>query len=288
MQKAIIFVLICVSNLVYGQLTAVDFHSEEYTRFRASKTYVVSTGDELFDSQLAAAMKESWKVTSFDFIDGKDLESKISDKSASFLLSLIINTGKGAQAYHYLALINGGKKRLNSYGYDNLLAYCPINHFGGEYKNTDCSYRVRNMLESMIQSMDLVQKNDIKGNSLKIAVELRNIYNERAKNISKRTLLVCEEQIGGNFGSKKAKVLSKAEFAANYPFKFEYVSKERLAQIISERSKDYYYLQLCSTLNKSIFVFDPSNGEVLYSSLKVMGLKINDDDIADLTNVIRK
>ncbi len=288
MKNVIFLFLLLASNFSYGQLSAVDYYNEDFTRFRASKTYVVTTGNEVFDTQIAAAMKESWKITSFDFVDGKILDTKISDKSASFIVLVTIAGGSGSQAYHYLALINGGRKKLNSYSYGDLLAYAPVNHFGGEYENIDCGYRVRNMLESMVQAMDLVQKNDFKGNSLKLSLELKKVYLQKSPEIKKRTLLVCEELIGGGYGGKKPKVFSKAEFASKYPFKFEYVSKERLAQIINERSTDYYYLQFCSTLNKSIFVFDPSNGEVLYFAFKIMGGKLVDTDVEELTNAIRK
>jgi hypothetical protein len=274
--------------ICYGQLSAVDYYSKDFAKFKGTKTYAVRTGDPVFDKELESAMKESWKITSYDFLDSKELEKKISDPSVSFIVLLTIgDQNPYGQNYHYLSLINGGRKKLNSYGYDDLLAYAPINHFGGELENVECGYRVRNMLESMVLAMDVVQKNDIKGNSKKIADKLREYYNQRASNISKRTLLVCEEEVGGDLKGHTKKKITKQEFGGIYPYKFEFVSKARLAQVIQERSKDYYYVQLCSTLNHSVFVFDPSNGEVEYFDFKIMGLTLKDSDVEDLVKTMK-
>jgi hypothetical protein len=134
--------------------------------------------------------------------------------------------------------------------------------------------------------MDIVQKKDIKGNSKKIVDKLRDEYNSNAGKIKSRTLLVNEDQITTQFGGKKGKAMSKQEFGGVYPFKFEFVSQARLAEIIKERSKDYYYIQLCATLNKSVFVVDPSNGEIVYFNYKVMGTNLKDDDVEDIRDAI--
>src|SRR5215203_3026139 len=202
MKLKIFFTLLiaCISISGFAQLSAVDYSSEEFAQFKGSKTYIVKTGDAQFDEELASAMKDLWTVTPYEAIDNKDLETKIIEKSASFILSIIIATGNPNQNYHYLALINGGKKKVSKYGYDDMLAYCPINHWSNEYENTRCAYRVRNMIESMVQSMDIVQKNNIHGNSLTIVNGLKKIYNDKASRIKDRTLLFCDEALMPNKG----------------------------------------------------------------------------------------
>ena len=175
--------------------------------------------------------------------------------------------------------MNGGKKKIYNYKYSDLIAYCPINHFQNEPSDVDCGYRVRNMIESMLQSMELVQKNDLKGNSKKIADQLQEVYNKKAPGIAKRTLLICQETIGSK--------LTKADIAGVYPYKFEMCSKEKIEQAIKDKSKDYYYFQAGITVNKSMFVFDPSNGEVLYFDYAIMGLDIKKGDLEDLVKAIK-
>jgi hypothetical protein len=164
------------------------------------------------------------------------------------------------------------------YQYDDMLAYCPINHFQNERQNTDCFYRVRNMVQSMIHAMDIVQKNDIRGMSLTIVKKLRDIYNAKAGTIKSRTLLFCRETLGDK--------ISESDISKIYPYKFEICDKAKIEQVIKDKSKDYYYFQPAITLNKSMFVFDPSNGEVVYCDYQMMGLNINKGNIEDMVGAI--
>ncbi|MEO8146135.1 MAG: hypothetical protein ABI723_00795 [Bacteroidia bacterium] len=280
MKKILIIQLLILFTLkTNAQLSAVDYSSDEFTRFKASKTYIVRTGDAAFDKELESAAKELWTVTKIDFLDNKDLDAKISDKTASFLLSVIIGTGTSHQDYHYLALVNGGVKKVTKYGYDDMLAYCPINHFADEKENTDCAFRVRNMLQSMIDAMAIVQKNDIKGNSKKIVDGLQKVYNTKSSKIKDRTLLFCQEAIGTK--------LKQSDIAAVYPYKFEICKRSKIEQAIKDKSKEYYYYQPAITLNKSMFVFDPATGEVLYFDYAMQGMTINKGNIEDLVEGIK-
>lgn len=262
-----------------AQLSAVDYKSEQFAQFKSSKTYVVKTGNAAFDTELENAMKALWKITSYDVIDSKAFETKITDKSASFILSVIIGTQNAGQNYHYLALVNGGVKKVSKYSYDDMIAYAVINHFQNEPENTDCAYRVRNMIESMIDAINIVQKNDIHGNSKKIALSLLEFYRTKSPKIKERVLLIPDYILN--------KKLDKADIAGLYPFKYEVCSKDKIAQAIKDKSKEYYYFQPAITLNKSIFVFDPFNGEVLYGDAQVMGLTIKESDFENLVNAIK-
>ncbi|MEO5571171.1 MAG: hypothetical protein ABIT08_09780 [Bacteroidia bacterium] len=280
MLKRKIFATLVISAFTancFAQLSAVDYKSDDYARFKASKTYYVQTGDAKFDSEMAAAMKDLWKITPSDVLNDAAFKKKISDKSSSFIVPITI--GPDSHGYHYLALFNGGEKKISNYVYDDMLAYCPINHWQNEMKHTDCSYRVRNMIESMIQAMELVQKNDIRGNSKKIVDGLQELYNAKTKNIKDRTLLFCEETLG--------KKLTKSDIAGIYPNKFEICDKAKIEQVIKEKSTDYYYFQPTITLNKSMFVFDPSNGEVVYFDYQMSGMSITKSNIEDLANAIK-
>ncbi len=263
----------------HAQLSAVDYKSEDYAQFKASKTYIVQTGDAKFDAEVAGAMKELWKATPSETIDEATFKTKLPDKSASFLVSIIISAGSANQNYHYFALFNGGKKKIGNYGYDDMLAYCPLNHWQNEATITACTYRVRNMVESMILAMDIVQKKDIKGNSKKIVDGLKEVYNSRASKIKERTLLFCKETLGEK--------LTKIEIAGIYPYKFEICAKDKIEQVIKDKSTEYYYFQPGITLNKSMFVFDPSNGEVVYFNYSMMGMNIKKSDLEDLAETIK-
>lgn len=277
MKSKIIFILAFLFSIsVQSQLSAVDYKSKDYNQFKASKTYVVLTGNSKYDTDVKAAITEFWTITPFAFISNKEFEKQITDKAASFLKLVIVNGSKND--YHYLALLNGGKKKISNYKYDDMLAYCPINFYKDESNLINCNYRIRNMVESMILSMDIVQKNDYHGSSLRIVNLLQKAYNEKASKIKERTLLFSSESIGDN--------LSKSDISGVYPYKFEVCSRKKIEEVIANKSKEYYYFQPGITLNKSMFVFDPSNGEVVYFEYAMMGLNINKGDIKDLVKTI--
>jgi hypothetical protein len=282
LKNTILFLGLIFSTPYFAQLSSVTFRSEEFAQFSASKTFFVKTGDATFDSETENALRDLWKLTPFEVINFETFEEKISDASSSFILSIIISGNHVEQNYHYLALINGGKKSLKKYQYEDMIAYCPINHFQNEPKNTDCSYRVRNMVESMILTMELVQKNNIRGNTFDVVKRLQEIYNSRNNKIKERTMLFCESSFGGK--------MTKADIAGLYPFKFEMCDKEKIEQVIKDKSTDYYYFQPCFTLNKSVWVVDPSNGEIVYFNFGLGGFgypKLKTSDIEDLTEAVQ-
>jgi hypothetical protein len=279
-KKIYLLIFLSVAGLnSFAQLSAVDYKSDEYASFKASKTYFVKTGNDRFDTEVENALKDLWKVTSFEVINDNEFKTKIKDKATSYILPVIISTGKPNQDYHYLALVNGGVKSVSHYNYNDMLAYCPINHFQNEMKNTDCAYRVRNMIESMVSTMEIVQKNDIRGNSKKIVDRLMEVYNLKAPQIKDRTLLFCNETLG--------RKITQADIAGIYPYKFELCDRNKIEQVIKDKSKEYYYFQPTITLNKSMFVFDPSNGDVLYGAYQMMGLNINKGNLEDLAKAVK-
>lgn len=276
-----ISVLIGIVTQSNAQLSAMNYKSDGFVAFKASKTYAVKSGDAAYDAELESAMKDIWKVTSFDMIDGETFKTKITDASASFILPVTIEANGPNQAYHYIALINGGKKSIKKYTYPDMVAYAPINHWVDENENTDCAFRIRNILQSMVTAIELVQKNDSWGNTKDVVDHLRKIYQAKAPQIKDRILLVNAKSVGG-------KKMTKEVFGGIYPFKFEFCDREKIAKAIREKSTEYYYLQPGITLNKSIFVFDPSNGEVVYFDYSMMGMSITDDNVEDLVKTIKQ
>ena len=270
--------ILLISYCAQAQLSSIGYKSDEYAQFMASKTYCVKTGNAVYDKSIEAAMNANWKITPFAFITNEELKTKITDKSASFITLVLI--GENNHGYHYLALINGGKKRISSYEYKDMIAYSIINRWGDEPLLTDCGWRVSNMLQGMVSVMDILQKQNITGNTKKIADRLQEYYNTKSPQIKKRTLLISETSMGKKF--------NKAECVGAYPFKVEVCSREKVEKAIADKSTEYYYLQLTSTLNSSKWVIDPSNGDIVYFNYSIMGMNIKKDDIKDLVEAIKK
>jgi hypothetical protein len=271
----VLSILFC--NFLNAQLSAVGYKSEAYEQFEESTTYVLITGEPIYDANMKEAMKE-WKITPVGYVTEDEFGTKISDKGASFILPITIITGTSGQQYNFIALLNGGKKKLIKYDYTDMLAYGVVNHFGNEKQNTDCAFRLSNIISSMIQSMELVKKNELRGYSKFMVDELMKYYRTQSYKIPKRTLLVNAEAIGNK--------ITEEEFGKIYPYKFEFCSQRKIAEVVKERNSKYYYFQPAITLNKSMFVFDPATGEVVYGDYQTMGLNINKKNVEMLTEAI--
>jgi hypothetical protein len=259
-----------------AQLASIDNKPEAYAQLRNSTTYYVLTGDEKFDTEMASLMKELWTLTPTEALSSDAFKTKVKEKTASFIVPILI--GYDTQGYHYLALFNGGKKRLEAYGHDDLLAYCPINFWGNEKRLTDCSYRLRNMVQSLIHTLEIVQKKNLKGMAVKLANDLQKEYNKNTKAVKDRTLLFCSDNI--------SKMLTEDKIATFYPHKFEICNQAKIEQVIKDKSKDYYYFQPGITMNKTMFIFDPSNGEVMYFDYQNSGMNITPSDVEDVCKAI--
>lgn len=275
--KKLLLLLLCLPLGASAQLSATDAKSKELERFKSSKTYAVLTGNKAFDAQLKAVLPEVWKVTPVEFIGGKEFETKITDESASFLILSNIETGSG-KSYHYFALINGGKKKLSKYEYDDMIAYCPLNYFQDERNLVESAFRLRNMAQGMQLAIETIEKNGLKGSSFGLVKEIGKIYSQKAPEIAKRTLLINKNQMDKG---------AQEEFAKSYKGKVEFCDQAKIAKAIADKSTEFYYFQAAVTLNKSMFVIDPSNGAVLYFDYAMMGLAINKKDAKALIEAIQ-
>jgi hypothetical protein len=279
--------LFLITSTLNAQLCRMDVNSPGFTQLKGSKTYYVTTGNADFDNAVIEALKTVWTITPWEILDGDKLDSKMSDKTCSFL----IPESDG------MILINGGKKHLYDYSVLDFLAQSPKHDAGDEKKITDCAYRVRNMIEAMIQAMDIVQKKEKEG---AVGKEFRAVYNGRSPKIKDRVLLFCEEALqtnvypdqpnnSRNFTDKgKIREKYKGILSESYPFSYEICTKEKLAQAIKDRSTEYYYFQpAMGPGGKYIFVYDPSNGQVVFFDHQMQGIKVVEKDIELLVSTIK-
>lgn len=275
--KFLIFVSLFIYSInMQAQFSSLPYDSEEFSKFKASKTFVVLTGDGNFDSQLIAAMTESWKATPYETLPGSEFEKKLEEKDVS--ASYLFMSSKGG-----LILINGGGKTL---GQCHVLTASEASQRTNEPNPTDCAYRLRNMIESMLRCMELIQQNNLKGRPWNIDKYLRNIYNSNAGKMPSRTLLFCEDSLGD--------LLTKTDIAGTYPYKYEMCSKEKIAQVIAEKSTEYYYFQPVINQFKNLSVVDPSNGEIIYYYAVLdfelpasQALKVKKGNIEDMAKQIK-
>ena len=84
-----------------------------------------------------------------------------------------------------------------------------------------------------------------------------------------------------NFKEAFAKKLSLAT-----KVEIKYDAIKSIKKAIADKSTEYYYLQPGFTLNHSVFVIDPSDGEVLFNGFSIKGMSLTKDDVRDLVDAI--
>jgi len=279
MKNFLIALMLFISMTGMAQYASLGYKmTDDYQRFSGSTTYVVLTDNAAYDSNMVHAVKKYWTLTPYKFINyKKDLNKKIRDKKASFLLLLNMATEESEDLYNCLALVNGGKPTLSAYEFIDMLAYCPTNHFQNELVMYDCSYRVKNMVQSIISTLNMVQKSQMKGDLEKMREMAEKNYRAKASKIKDRILLISPEIIGDK--------IDEDDFKKTYPHKTEFCKKETIEKMIASGDSSFYYLLLSATAVKSVFVVDPSNGDVLYAD-HGSGKYFAKDDLKDLTKAI--
>lgn len=279
MKKILLLILVTLSLHSSAQYASLGFKmTNDYERFIASTTYIVLTDNAAYDSSIVHAIKKYWKLTPYKFINyKKDLNKKLRDKKASFLLLVNMSTEESEELYNCLALVNGGKATLSAYEFIDMLAYCPTNHFQNELVMYNCAYRVKNMVQSIIATVTKVQTEGIKGDLEKMRELLEKNYRSQAGKIKERILLICPEIIGDK--------MDEEDFKKTYSNKTEFCKKETIERLIESGDSSFYYLQLSATAVKSVFVVDPHSGEVVYADHS-MGKYFSKDDLKDLSKAI--
>ncbi|MBY0427265.1 MAG: hypothetical protein K2Q22_16640, partial [Cytophagales bacterium] len=250
----------------YAQMAGVSYNEKKFEKFKSGTTYVVKTGFPEFDKDFVTVTKDLWKISNYAFISSEEFKTKVKDNSSYFLV--FTNFG--------LVLIQGGSS-IDNYGVYDMLAFCPINDLVNEKYADDCKYRIRNMIESMLKTLDIIEQNKMKGNMISALLKK---YNENSPSIKNRTLLFCLENMGP--------YVTENDIKDYYPYKYEIVTKEKLAQIIKEKNPKYYYYHLMlSSSFKYICVFDPTNGETLYGTYTMTAYTpISVNNLKDLTKKI--
>ncbi|MEW6467918.1 MAG: hypothetical protein AB1458_03290 [Bacteroidota bacterium] len=277
------------SSCLCAQLSATAYGKQDMTNFFKTKTYFVLTADEQMNKEVMAGLKLYWKHTPYDTISEANMAKHVSDPAHSFMMIIKIEVvtkktdqyGKVLSTttdyYHYFGIINGGKKAIEHFVYQDMVAYCPINYYMDEKPMYLCGYRGQSMVYNLHQAIQLVKDKQIKGNSYKMVKQLQDIYNANAGKIKHKILLVNRDHL---------KDITEEEFKAAYPYKVEFCDKAKFDKVYKDKDKSYVIFQPTVTVNKSIFVFDAETSECLYFGDDMVHLKMKKSDIKDLAKAI--
>jgi hypothetical protein len=298
MKKLSLILIVTIISLssAHSQLSTDFNFNKYYPDFLKTTTYYVESGDAGLDSAVINVLSEEWKLTPFEKISKESFKKKKTDKKSSYLLFYQSTMfPKEVQNFRALIFISEDYKDLIWPMDEDLMAYAPLNYSVGESHFADCRYRVRNMIESMLHVMDYRLKNVIKNRAAFITNKLLENYNTHSVNIKNRTLLICKDQISSKSNKGESKAITEEQFAVIYHHKFQFVDQAFLEKVIREKNTEYYYLQMCLgggtavsngvVFGANIFIFDPSNGEVIYGANNT-AMEINEKDVKYLSKMV--
>ncbi len=293
MKKILLLLALLLSHSLtsFAQVSAAAYDKEDMATFGKTKTLFVLSANRKLNNEVIAGLKQYWKHTAWDTIPEADMDKYVANSAYSFMMVIQIQVitqtkdqyGKVLRTttdyYHYFGVVNGGKKGIQHFVYNDMIAYCPINFKMDETPMYMCGYRGQSMVYNLQAAITMVKEKQLDGNSYRMVKDMQEIYNKEAPAIKTKTLLVNKEHLID---------ITEAEFRDNYPFKVEFVSKEEFQKAYASKDKKYVLFQPTVTMQKSIFVFDAETYKCLYFGTDNLRLKLKEGDIKDMAKAIGK
>ncbi|MES2622082.1 MAG: hypothetical protein V4615_14625 [Bacteroidota bacterium] len=282
---AFVCTLLLLINGANAQFVPQSPEDEEFKTFLKSKiTLVKTTGNAVFDSLLADALKQYWKITPYELVSSEELANRRGKADVSFLIpvdfevTITNNNYWVTRSNMSLSLLNGGKKEY--YATDQVAFAC-IDRMAesNDYRkdlSLDSAYlrekfRIKDMIATINRALQIVKDGD--GGKIKtsnwyfgssvvsqtckpcaksINTMAADVYNKQLPRLKNKTLYLLKE----NF--RDTRDLAKA-----YPYKFKVVDRKEYAAAISQERKDIAYLMLTHSYWGGITIIDPSTHECI-------------------------
>jgi hypothetical protein len=204
--------------LLNGQAPFPD--SNEIRQFRSSRTCVVLEDDPLsaYNAYIKEAMKEYWKITPYELINGTEFNVRRLNPSYSFIVLTETNfeRDKSNSVYNFINLIQG--KDVEKIGDNPEICAVPLS-FAGE-DDMEYGYKLGAILSFMQKHASLIMEDPSKTGR-----KYLRFYNENIPSVINRTILVKEEDLSPDINSIE-------KIKAIYSGKIEIVSEEEIVEAI--------------------------------------------------------
>ncbi len=285
MKKLPIFILTIFSIVLRAQIITTSYNSTSFESTMKSTTMIVLLGDTAYDNSIKRAVTKYWKVTKYEFIDVKNIDTKIADETKSFLLPLMITVtwthemnskfDDFSKLKCWLTVINGGKKSIRKYSDNDPIAISPFNYWGDENDYKNCAYRLDYMIKGINDGFEVCKQKQLEGSYPKMVKNSISEINKQTENLlSKKTLVI-----------NSSNRISEDVFSdAGYRFKTKFVSDTEFKSILRGNSNDYLCLVPAFEVNKHILIYEPSTRKTVHYGWSMQGMKISKKDIKNFTS----
>jgi|ERR1043165_576999 hypothetical protein len=281
-MKHLTFLLFLVlSVFANAQYCGYGYNSDEMQRFlKAKTTYVLKTGDRELDDAMQEALSAYWTVNAFQMITEKERVAEhggqdipvlfpqhfeVSDPSIGagiffqYGVMAVVLTGKSkdlgeattlAWAHHdYMEITKPSKP------YEGKHLKSQVNFTGLKYRLKDIIKGLNDVLAGVKENnLTFTQKNGKPMWSVDVPALLnKNFYNIGTATLKTKTLCVLDKNVANPDKIKKV-----------YPYKIEFLPRDKFDQVVQGKRKDAVYMILTSsTSGPYLIITDPSTHKCL-------------------------
>ena len=203
---------------------------DEIKAFFKTKTLVVLDESPFaeYNMVIKEAVKKSWKLTEFDFINSNEYEQKRKDPQYSFLTidKVYFEKDKTKAQYEFLCLSLGGKYKTES----DMPQLCtvPLSYYGVDEETY--TYKIPTLV-NFIQNHVLLTSQNKELNSGNII----SYYNKNLKSVKNKTFYVLKDELGPN-------VNTESKIKKVYPYKFKIATREEIEEAVKNENDNVVFL----------------------------------------------
>lgn len=228
MKKVLFFaIIVSFSFSAFSQNEALTV--QELNDFFESQTYIVLDPNPTssYNIRVKEAIKNSWDLTDYEFIERNEFEEMKSNPDHFFLIPnfVVFERDKTKVRYRFLNLLKGDKK--NSLRQMTSLCALPLS-----YRQVDedyWAYKLDVIVRFMQRHLEnMKEDSDIIGEDL-------DYYEKNLEDIKDKTLYLIEDELA-------EEVNTREEIEEYYPYPFKLVSRDELKQAIKEKKEDVVFL----------------------------------------------
>lgn len=259
MNRIVLIIILSVITLQgYTQLIIPTGSRSEISRFLDSKTYIVLNNERMSDFNMAMreAVERFWDITPYEFIYTSDFHEQRHDASKSFLVvnQVVFEGDRSNTKFDFLILTLGGNART----INDMPTLCavPLCYTGAS--ESDYTYKMGVIVKFVQKHIETTQSNPNLNQD-----NIADYYVERAGCLQQKTLYVLRQEL-------EPRINSRSDFRDEYPFNFEFGSKNQIQKLINKSDNEAVILhkigpQPNSEISRCIkIILDVKNANIYY------------------------
>lgn len=223
-----IIILVFFASKIYSQAEVPS--SKEIALFKKTTTYIVLDDSPFmtYNFKIKDAVKNSWKVTPYEFISTSQFEDKRKDKKCSFISldEVWFSKDKLKAQYNFLCLSLGGNYK-NAKDMPQL-CNVPVSYLGVE--EDSYTYKLSALLQIIQDHISFVENTPGLSD-----INVKKKINDNAYKIKNKILYVIKDELSKSINTE-------SKFSKIYPYKFKFVTRGILEKAIDGKEKGIVFL----------------------------------------------